>query len=119
MPIRIESDSQTVTAFLSGEIDHHSAVAMRQAIDAHLVGGTAKLLVMDFRDVTFMDSSGIGLVMGRYRQIKHNDGVLHILNPSPHIYKVMRIAGLERLAVIEKSNPEGGIPYASKTHQSN
>ena len=102
MPIRIESDGQTVTAYLSGEIAHHSAVAMRQAIDAHLVGGNATLLIMDFTDVTFMDSSGIGLVMGRYRQIKYNDGELHIQGTSPHIYKVMRIAGLERLAVIEK-----------------
>lgn len=101
MPIRIESDGQTVTAFLSGEIDHHTAVAMRQAIDAHLLGSEVKLLILDFADVSFMDSSGIGLVMGRYRQIKYNDGVLHITNPAPHIYKVMRIAGLERLAVIE------------------
>ncbi len=102
MPIRIESDGQTVTAFLSGEIDHHSAVEMREAIDAQLMGTAAKLLVMDFRDVTFMDSSGIGLVMGRYRQIRYNDGQLQVINTSPSIYKVMRIAGLERLAVIEK-----------------
>lgn len=70
MPIRIESDGETVTAFLEGEIDHHSAAQMREAIDAELIGGTAKLLILDFRDVTFMDSSGIGLVMGRYRQSK-------------------------------------------------
>ena len=101
MPIRIESDGQTLTAFLSGEIDHHAAVAMRNAIDAHLIGSEVKLLILDFADVSFMDSSGIGLVMGRYRQIQYNDGVLHITNPPPHIYKVMRIAGLERLAVIE------------------
>ncbi len=104
MPIRIESDGETVTAFLEGEIDHHSAAQMREAIDAHLVAGGAKLLIMDFREVTFMDSSGIGLVMGRYRQIRYNDGQLHIINTSPQIYKVMRIAGLERLAVIERGD---------------
>jgi len=105
MPIQIQSDGQTVTAYLSGEIDHHAATEMRTAIDAHLMGGDVKLLVMDFGDVTFMDSSGIGLVMGRYRQIRYNDGQLHIVNPSPHIYKVMRIAGLERLAVIQRNSP--------------
>ena len=104
MSIRIESDGETVTAFLEGEIDHHTAAQMREEIDAELIGGTARLLIMDFRDVTFMDSSGIGLVMGRYRQIRYNDGQLHIINPSPPIYKVMRIAGLERLAVIEKGD---------------
>ncbi|MBR6548134.1 MAG: anti-sigma factor antagonist [Clostridia bacterium] len=105
MPLQIQSDGQTVTAYLAGEIDHHEAVSMRQAIDAQLMGGDVKLLVMDFTDVTFMDSSGIGLVMGRYRQIRYNEGELHIVNPSPHIYKVMRIAGLERLAVIHKTTP--------------
>ncbi len=104
MPVHIQSDGETVTAFLEGEIDHHSAVAMRETIDAHLIAGNAKLLIMDFRDVTFMDSSGIGLVMGRYRQIRYNDGSLQIINTSPQIYKVMRIAGLERLAVLEKGN---------------
>ena len=102
MSIRIQSNGETVTAFLEGEIDHHTAAEMREAIDAELVGGTVKLLILDFREVTFMDSSGIGLVMGRYRQIKYNDGELQVINTSPQIYKVMRIAGLERLAVIEK-----------------
>lgn len=104
MSIRIESDGETVTAFLEGEIDHHTAAEMREAIDAQLLGGTVKLLVLDFRDVTFMDSSGIGLVMGRYRQIRYNDGQLHIINTSPQIFKVMRIAGLERLARIERGD---------------
>lgn len=102
MSIRIQASGETVTAFLEGEIDHHTAEQMRDAIDAALMSGEAKLLILDFRDVTFMDSSGIGLVMGRYRQIRYNDGQLQIINTSPQIYKVMRIAGLERLAVIEK-----------------
>jgi stage II sporulation protein AA (anti-sigma F factor antagonist) len=110
MSIRIESDGETVTAFLEGEIDHHTATEMRQVMDAELLSGTVKLLIMDFRDVTFMDSSGIGLVMGRYRQIQYNDGQLQIINTSPQIYKVMRIAGLQRLAVIEKGEMQRREP---------
>ncbi len=101
MSIRIQSDGETVTAYLEGEIDHHAAAEMREAIDAELNGG-ARLLILDFRDVTFMDSSGIGLVMGRYRQIRRNEGELQVVNTSPQIYKVMRVAGLDRLAVLEK-----------------
>ena len=62
----------------------------------------ADLLILDFRDVTFMDSSGIGLVMGRYRQMQFQGGQVQVVNTSPQRYKVMRIAGLDRLAVIEK-----------------
>ena len=102
MPVRIEESEQTVTAFLEGEIDHHSSAEIREAIDRALELGTVKLLVLDFGDVTFMDSSGIGLVMGRYRQMRFYGGELKVINTSGQIYKVMRIAGLDRLAVIEK-----------------
>ena len=103
MGITIESSGQTVTAYLDGEIDHHSAREMRETIDRELESGNVKLLILDFRDVTFMDSSGIGLVMGRYRQIKFYDGELQVLNTSSQIYKVMRVAGLDRLCLIERS----------------
>ncbi len=110
MSVRIQSDGQTVTAYLEGEIDHHTAAEMRRAIDDELQCGTVKLLILDFRDVSFMDSSGIGLVMGRYRLMRFYGGQLQVLNTSPQIYKVMRIAGLERLAVIEKGEMKRSDP---------
>ena len=103
MSVTIESSGQTLTAYLDGEIDHHTAREIREKIDSELEGGNVKLLIIDFRDVTFMDSSGIGLVMGRYRQMKFYDGELQVVNTSPQIYKVMRVAGLDRLALIERS----------------
>ena len=101
--MKIESSDGTVTVFLDGEIDHHSAKAIREEIDNEIQTAEAKLLILDFRDVTFMDSSGIGLVMGRYRLMSMNSGHVEVINTSPQIYKVMRIAGLDRLASIEKT----------------
>lgn len=101
--MKIESSDGTVTVFLEGEIDHHSAKAIREEIDNEIQTAEAKLLILDFRDVTFMDSSGIGLVMGRYRLMSMNSGRVEVINTSPQIYKVMRIAGLDRLASIEKT----------------
>ena len=101
--MKIESSDGTVTVFLEGEIDHHSAKAIREEIDNEIQTAEAKLLILDFRDVTFMDSSGIGLVMGRYRLTSMNSGRVEVINTSPQIYKVMRIAGLDRLASIEKT----------------
>ena len=102
MSVRIESTAQVITAYLDGEIDHHTAKEIREEIDAEIERSMAKLLILDFREVTFMDSSGIGLVMGRYRQMQFHDGELQVVNTSPQIYKVMRVAGLDRLATIEK-----------------
>lgn len=103
MPLTIQSSQGTVTAYLQGEIDHHSATAIREEIDSYLTGGQVSLLILDFGGVTFMDSSGIGLVMGRYRQMEYQGGALQLVNTPPQIYKVMRIAGLHKLATIERA----------------
>lgn len=100
--VKLESSNHVITAYLEGELDHHSAKLIREYIDAEIEKSMASLLILDFRDVTFMDSSGIGLVMGRYRQMQFHGGQVQVVNTSPQIYKVMRIAGLDRLAVIEK-----------------
>lgn len=103
MPVKIEVSDSVMTAYLDGEIDHHSSSAIREEVDKTIDAEKPDMLILDFRDVTFMDSSGIGLVMGRYRKLKELPGSeLHITNTSPWIYKVMRLAGLERLAVIDK-----------------
>ena len=61
---------------------------------------------MDFGEVTFMDSSGIGLVMGRYRLIEGKNCSFYIVNLSEHAYRVMQLAGLEKIAVLKKKARE-------------
>ena len=57
-------------AYLDGEIDHHTASVMRNEIDSSIEKNMPSMLILDFRDVTFMDSSGIGFIIGRYNQLK-------------------------------------------------
>lgn len=103
MPIKIEVVESVITAYLDGELDHHTAALIREEVDKAIDEHRPEMLILDFRDITFMDSSGIGLVMGRYRKLKDVPGSeLHITNTSPWIYKVMHLAGLERLAIIDK-----------------
>jgi stage II sporulation protein AA (anti-sigma F factor antagonist) len=101
MAVRIESADNKVTAYLEGELDHHTAKGIREKIDEHIERLSPSLLVLDFKNVTFMDSSGIGLVMGRYRTMQMLNGKLVVKNASLHIRKVMRLAGLDRLADFE------------------
>ena len=96
MPVRIENQDGIITAFIMGDIDHHSAKEIRETIDFSLESSLPEILVLDFKDVTFMDSSGIGLVMGRYKLMQSMDGELRIQNVSSHMKKVMRLAGLDR-----------------------
>lgn len=102
MPVRIISTQQRVTAFLEGEIDHHTAVSLRLEIDEAVQLNKPKTLKLDFSDVTFMDSSGIGLVMGRVRTVQPLGGKVIVSNLSPQVYKIMQLAGIEKIAKINK-----------------
>lgn len=108
MSVKIEFDGETLKCFLSGEIDHHTALPIRLDIDDRLENSRPKHTVMDFSDVTFMDSSGIGLVMGRYKVLSAFDGTLEITGLSDNSYKVMRLAGMEKIADISKRKTEKG-----------
>jgi len=100
MPVQIISTPMRITAFISGEIDHHNAAQIREAIDSAVEKQCPQILRIDFSDVTFMDSSGVGLVMGRYKIVKSYGGNIEIVNMSPQIYKIMKISGIEKIAKI-------------------
>ena len=96
----IEAEEKALTVFLSGEIDHHSAAEIRSDIDLAIERYKPERLILDFGEVTFMDSSGIGLVMGRCKIMKLIDGSVEIANASSAIKKVMRLSGLEMIVKI-------------------
>lgn len=104
MSVEILVKGDVLTALLGGEIDHHTAVDMRKDIDLAIEKNMPSLLVLDFGGVSFMDSSGIGLVMGRYRNIQKNGAKLHISGASPQIGRMMKLGGIERLATIGEYN---------------
>lgn len=101
MAVVIECEDTRLTAFIKGEIDHHISVGLRQEIDRAIERNKPKMLILDFSAVTFMDSSGIGLVMGRYKKMNLIGGKVKVVNTPTHIKKVMKIAGLGALTSIE------------------
>ena len=100
MSVNIEGSNEILIAYLTGELDHHCAGAVRQKIDSAVNEYKPSLLVLDFSAVSFMDSSGIGLIMGRYKLVNALGGTLHVVNVSAQAHKVMALAGLENLATI-------------------
>lgn len=88
---------------LMGEIDHHSAVALRSAIDDMIRSKRPCELVIDMSAVDFMDSSGLGLIMGRYNTMRGIGGSVTVADPNPATEKIMNLAGLERIIKISRS----------------
>lgn len=100
MPVLLEVKENALVAYISGEVDHHTAKSIRSEIDSEIERINPEKVILDFSAVTFMDSSGIGLVMGRYKIMQTLGGTVAIQNPPEHIKKVMRLAGLDKIANI-------------------
>ena len=105
MPVTFKNRNGTLTAFIKGEIDHHTVPDIRETIDDAFVSvESIDTLVLDFYDVTFMDSSGVGLVMGRYRLASSKGKKLKVNNLSKRDYVIMKMSGIEKLAEIKQRN---------------
>ena len=89
-----------LTAYIDGEIDHDAAAKIRVSIDGAAQALRPHTLCLDFGKVRFMDSSGVGLVMGRYRQMKLIGGRLRVTNVPESIYRIFAMSGLEALGVL-------------------
>lgn len=99
--VRFLLKDDKLLAALSGEIDHHSSKVMREKIDMSIREHTPSELIFDFENVSFMDSSGVGLVIGRYKLMNDISGKVKITNASEQIKKILKMSGIENLASIE------------------
>ena len=106
MPVQLHYEKCRLTAYLSGEIDHHSAAALRGQIDQALAKLRPATLTLDFDGVTFMDSSAVGLVMGRYKSLSAYGGGMEVVNLSPAAYRMMQLSGLQSLAKLKEKEKE-------------
>ncbi len=98
-----EFDGVTLKIKLRGEIDHHAAAVVRVNIDELIRTRKPKSLALDMSAVDFMDSSGLGLIMGRFSLMRESGGDMFILDPSPATEKIMSLAGMERMVKIKRT----------------
>ncbi len=89
--------TSTLIAKVSGELDHHLAGKIRDEADARIVKGSIRKLIFDFTDLNFMDSSGIGLVIGRYKLVKSRGGKVNIISCNPCVNKILHMSGIMRI----------------------
>ncbi|MFL0194622.1 anti-sigma F factor antagonist [Clostridium sp. WILCCON 0269] len=84
-------------ANMKGELDHHSTEEVRNKIDNQLDAEGSDNLIMDFSGVTFMDSSGIGVVIGRYKKLHSQKGKVCIVGVSPSVRRVFELSGMFKI----------------------
>jgi stage II sporulation protein AA (anti-sigma F factor antagonist) len=98
MYVSFNKTGSTLTVHLDGELDQHCACELRKTIDAKVTAdGGIKTLLMDLGKIGFMDSSGIGVILGRYRLMRDRGGELMITNVQPAVHKLLKLSGVYSL----------------------
>jgi len=96
LSISSESRGEVTIVHVGGEIDVYTAPMLREHLDEHIAHGRSNLVV-DLGDVPFMDSTGLGVLVGRLKLIRVNDGTLRLVCSSERILKVFSITGLDKV----------------------
>ena len=99
--INMRREGDALTAYLAGEIDHCQAAGLRNDIEKTLEERAIRTLVLDFTDVSFMDSSGVGMIIGRYKTMRSRGGEVVAANMTQGVERLFRMAGLHRIIRID------------------
>lgn len=97
MELNAQKRGSRLLVMLSGELDHHSAEQTRIMLDTLLRDVTVQELVLDLSGMTFMDSAGLGVVLGRFRKLSMRGGKLIVKGMNATIDRIFRMSGLYAL----------------------
>lgn len=95
--VTISESGGTIRAAIAGELDHHAAKTIRDAVDRRLFAVKPAVLCLDFSAVSFMDSSGIGLILGRCSVCESIGTHVRVTGLSEQLMKLVRLSGIERV----------------------
>ncbi len=106
MDIKTMIKNNILLVDLEGEIDHHTSVQIKEEVDRLYLSNRLSHILFNFEKVTFMDSSGVGLLMGRYRNTVISGGKVVLVKVSPEVDKVMNLSGIYKLMKTYQSENE-------------
>lgn len=103
MEVKLLGEKRAILVKLNCELDHHISNLLREAIDAKLRSTNAINVLFDFSNVGFMDSSGIGMIMGRYKSVKTLGGNVVVFGQNQQIKRIVQMSGIDRIVKITDS----------------
>lgn len=110
MNFEINMENEIAIIRLYGELDHHEAEKIRSHISKTILQGNLHTIIWNLERLNFMDSSGIGLILGRMRELSAVNGQTIILNPSNTMKKIFQFSGLSKFVM--EGNEEEAILHA-------
>jgi stage II sporulation protein AA (anti-sigma F factor antagonist) len=101
LQIDLEPNRKTLIVRLKGELDHHTAEVLKARMEAAIAQGQLKHIILSLKDLNFMDSSGLGVILGRYKQITAIGGKMVVCDINPAIYRLFEMSGLFKIVSIQ------------------
>ncbi len=96
-------DKTLLVEFTATELDHHIATYVRENVDEIIVRKNIKNIIFDFKNIKFMDSSGIGVIIGRYKKIANKNGKVSVINMNSRVEKVFNLSGMSKIISVYSS----------------
>jgi len=103
LQIKFSNKGTALVISIIGELDHHAAEYVRNKIDGELIKSTTKNIIFDFSRLSFMDSSGIGVIMGRYKIIRQLNGKAAIVKANAQIRRILEMSGILKIMSLYES----------------
>lgn len=100
MDLKLLGERKSVIVKVNTELDHHAAAEIRRAVDAKIKSSNAVNVIFDFSKVDFMDSSGIGVIMGRYKLTGILGGKVIIFGARKNVKRIIEMSGIDKLITI-------------------
>lgn len=97
-----KNEDKSLTLKITEELDHHTVEKIRRRADYEIERYIPRKVILDFNSVSFMDSAGIGLILGRYKNISILGGKLEVVNVSKQVIKILNMSGLSKLIEIKE-----------------
>ncbi|HET7521689.1 MAG TPA: anti-sigma F factor antagonist, partial [Bacillales bacterium] len=101
--IDLEIKDSVLCIRLEGELDHHTSAELREQVEAALDQGDIRHIVLNLEQLKFMDSSGLGVILGRYKRIKNIGGEMVVCAISPSIKRLFEMSGMFKIIRLEKN----------------
>ena len=106
MEVNYKKENKELEFIFTEDVDQHTVEKMRRKMDNEIKRYIPREVVLDFSSISFMDSAGIGMVLGRYKLAKMLDGNLRLINVNKYMKKIFDMSGVSRIIEIEKGGQE-------------
>jgi stage II sporulation protein AA (anti-sigma F factor antagonist) len=106
LKIDLNIKDEVLVVRLAGELDHHTAEQLREQVETVMASQKVRHMLLNLKDLSFMDSSGLGVILGRYKQVSQKSGQMIVCAISPSIYRLFELSGMFKILKVVDSEDQ-------------